>query len=238
MNWGLDRELLAELSGEQFAPWPHFLPAQWQDYLDPAGTSRPLYALTPRIEEARKSMIEADHEQGIRLPLGMDLAYLPDENTKGLALDILDYWREISIKMGPFGEPRGILLERVTSRAHEVILKRVRPAYRDPDALAYGQLHSALSGAGGNWTRLEDSGIDAQVEATQAEHDPVSRRIALRKLCDELENRALFVFVGYSTPTLLLAPGVAGYQLGPFDFDASLPAQDFTALGWQAAEAD
>jgi len=65
---------------------------------------------------------------------------------------------------------------------------------------------------------------------------PRGRNASCLRTC--LENRALFVFVGYSTPTLLLAPGVAGYQLGPFDFDASLPAQDFTALGWQAAEAD
>jgi len=238
MNWGLDLELLAELSGEQFAPWPHFLPALWQDYLDPAGISAPLYPLTPRIEQARKSMIEADHEQGIRLPLGMDVAYLPEENTKSLALDVMDYWREISIKMGPFGESRATLLDRISNKSHEVILKRVRPAYRDPDALTYAQLYSALAGEGGNWTELADDGIDAQVRAIQAEDDQVSRTIALRKLCDELEQRALFVFIGYSTPTILLSPELAGYQLGPFDFDASLPAQDFTALGRTADATD
>jgi len=238
MNWGLDREMLAEVHNAQFIPWPHFLPTLWRDLVNPARVSQPRFALTPEIEKARAGMIEADHEQGNRLPQGMDLAYLPDENTGSLALDIMDYWRDISIKLGPFGEPQQVLLDRVAAGGHEVIIKRVCPAYPDADALIYPQLHGALSGAGGNWTRLEDTSIDEQVEAIQAEQDPVSRQIAIRKLGDELEDRALFVFVGYATPTLLISPRLAGYELGPYDFDASLSAQDFASLGWAAGPSD
>lgn len=238
MNWGLDREMLAEVHSAQFTPWPHFLPPVWQDMVNPARLSEPRFPLTPRIEEARKGMIEADHEQGIRLPQGMDVAYLPDESTRGLAMDIMDYWREISIKMGPFGEPQQTLLDRVVGEEHEVIIKRVRPAYPSPDALFYAQLYSALSGAGGNWTRLEDSDIDKEVAEIQGTQDQVSRQIIMRKLGDELEDRALFVFIGYSTPTMLISPRLAGYELGPYDFDASLQSQDFALLGWAAAPAD
>ena len=42
---------------------------------------------------------------------------------------------------------------------------------------------------------------------------------------------AAALFIGYSTPTLLVNPKLAGYALTPYDYDASLPAQDFTQLG-------
>jgi ABC-type transport system substrate-binding protein len=232
MNWGLDRGLMAEVSGDQFKPWGHFLPEIWKDYIDPARLASPLYPNAQRIEDARAGLKDADHEQGIRLPQGMDLAYLPDENTGRIAQDLLEYWREISVKMGPFGEPWNILLERVDDHGHDVVLKRVRPAYPKADALFYPQLFSSLSGLGGNWTGIEDAGIDEQIMTIQAADDPVSRKIALRKLSSELEDRALFVFLGYATPTILINPDLAGYELGAYDFDASLAAQDFTKLGW------
>lgn len=231
MNWGLDLELLAEMNGEMLEPWPHFLPAAFRDYIDPELAQSPLYPLTPRIEEARRSMKEADHEQGIRLPRGMDLAVVAGENTEKLAGDVLDYWREIAVKMALYGEDRPSLLGRIGSAKHEIVLRRVYPAWPDPDACFYPLLHGNLAGLGGNWSWIDEDGIDAALEEAQAETDATTRRIIYRKLGRELEERALFVFLGYSSPSLLISPQLAGYQLTPYDFDASLPAQDFTRLG-------
>ncbi|MBN2083196.1 hypothetical protein JW859_13440 [bacterium] len=233
MNWGLNRPMIAELNGYEFQSWPHFLPAYWQDYIDPQLVQQPLYPLAPQIEAARQGLHEADLDQGLRLPQGMDLSYLPEENLHGPARDILDYWREISVKMIPFCEPRSVLFSRIEINAHQAVLKRIRPAYPDPDALFYPQLMSTLSGLGGNWSRLEDESLDAAIRAEQAEQDDISRRLQLRDLSRELEERALMIFIGYATPVVLISPELAGYRLTPYDFDAALPAQDFTELGWR-----
>jgi len=90
--------------------------------------------------------------------------------------------------------------------------------------------------AGGNWSYFRDNGIDEQIEQGQAAVDSNTRQLIYRKLTREVEDRALFVCLGYATPSLLLNPELAGYQLTPYDFDASLPAQDFTKLGRAASE--
>jgi len=233
MNWGINRPMIAELNGYQFRSWPHFLPEYWQDYIDPQLVQAPLFPLAPQIEAARQGLHAADLDQGLRLPQGMDVSYLPEENLKGIARDTLDYLREISVKMIPLSEPRDVLLSRIEISAHQAVLKRLRPAYPDPDALCYPQLMSSLSGLGGNWSRIELPELDELVRAEQAEQDETSRRLRLRQLSRELEERALFVFIGYSTPLVLINPELAGVSLSPYDFDAALPAQDFAKLGWR-----
>ena len=52
----------------------------------------------------------------------------------------------------------------------------------------------------------------------------------------ELEERALFIFIGYATPHLVINPRLAGYELSVYDFDASLAAQSFCELGFLAEE--
>jgi ABC-type transport system substrate-binding protein len=153
-----------------------------------------------------------------------------------LARGVRDYWHDISVRLGLFSEPREVLFDRIARGGHEVVLKRVYPAYPDPDAFCYPLLHSSLAGLGGNWSLFRDSGIDAQIEQGQAAADVNSKQLIYRKLTREVEDRALFVCLGYATPSLLLSPGLAGYQLTPYDFDASLPAQDFAKLGRAVSE--
>jgi len=234
INWGLDLDLLAEMNGEMLRPWPHFLPAALRDYIDPELVQSPLYPLSPRIEEARRAMKAANHEQGIRLPRGMDLAVVAGEGTEKLAGDVLDYWREIAVKMALYGEDRATLMGRIETADHEIVLRRVYPAWPDPDACFYPMLHGSLTGLGGNWSWLAEDGIDAVLEEAQAEGDETTRRIIYRKLGRQLEERALFAFLGYATPSLLISEQLAGYRLTPYDFDASLAAQDFTRLGRRA----
>jgi oligopeptide transport system substrate-binding protein len=236
VNWGFNLVALAEDENNQFAPWPHMLPETQADYIDAEYRQKPPLSLGQRIEDARQGLKDADLEQGNGLPQGMDLAYLPGEHLNSLAQGVRDYWQEISVRLGLFGEPREVLFDRIARSGHEVVLKRVYPAYPDPDAFCYPLLHSSLAGLGGNWSMLRDSGIDEQIEQGQAAVDSNTRQLVYRKLTREVEDRALFVCLGYATPSLLLSPELAGYQLTPYDFDASLPAQDFTQLGRAASE--
>ena len=232
MNWGIDRETLATMHNGQFAPWPHLLPNAFKNFIDPADIDDPLYSLTSQIEDAREGLRLADHDQGIRLPTGMDCAFLPEDNVTDLARDILEYWNEVSVKMAPFSEPRETLFERIDATHHEVILRPVRPAYFAPEAFFYSLLHSNLAGLGGNWSIIEEPGFDTALDDIFKEDDPVALRLRYHKLGHELEERALFIFIGYQTPTLLINQQLGGFELTPMDFDAALGNQDYASLGY------
>ena len=230
-NWGLGREDLETGQNQQFTAWPHALPKCFERYLNQQYVQQPPYPLHEEIELARQGLINADHDQGIKLPIGMDLMYLRDEHLGNLATDIVQFLEAISLKLRTFEATPAELAKRLELQTNEIILARVRPHYPDVDALLYPTLHSALFGAGGNWAMLQDEQIDRGLEAGQAEADSTARQVIYRQLTTELEDRALLVFVGYASPTLLISPRLAGYTLSPFDFDASLAAQDFTRIG-------
>jgi len=231
LNWGLDRETLATILNGQFAPYPHFFPEEFKAFIDPALVSQPVYGLAVQTEDARRAQKEADHEQGSKLIPGMDLGYLANTDLDALDEELLKYWDEISVKMRPFPLSYDELRQRVEAGTHEILLSRCCPAYPDPDALAYPLLHSSLFGLGGNYSGLRDAELDQSIASGQAEADSVARRKVYQRLSRNLEEQASFVFLGYFTPTLLISPRVAGLRLGPYDFDASLPAQDFSTLG-------
>jgi len=230
-NWGLDREYLGTSQNGQLAPWPHFLPQAFQRYIDPQYVQQPPYPLHPEIEKARAGLKLADHDQGIKLPQGMDVMYLHGEYLDSLAENIVQYLAEISIKMRPFDASPQDLAKRLDIQTNEIILARLYPAYPDVDALFYPALHSSLYGRGGNWALLKDAAVDKALADGQALADAQARELNYRKLGADMEARALALFVGYSTPTLLINPQLAGYTLTPYDYDASLPAQDFAQLG-------
>jgi ABC-type oligopeptide transport system substrate-binding subunit len=235
VNWGLDRETLSVILHEQLEPWPHFFPQPMKQYVDPVLVTSPLYGLAVETERARQAQKEADHEQGNKLIQGMDLAQLSGSDLNELDREVLKYWDEISIKMRPFPVTTEELRKRIDAGTHEILLSRCCPAYADPDALAYALLHSSLYGLGGNYSCLKDPELDSMIAEAQAAGEDVLRRKLYQQLSRKLEEDATFVFIGTFTPTLLISPSLSGLQLNPYDFDASLPNQDFAVLGLSAA---
>jgi ABC-type transport system substrate-binding protein len=120
---------------------------------------------------------------------------------------------------------------RVGLGTHEIILYKYCPPYADAGAFAYPLLYSHLDGPGGNWLMLNDPQVDAIITESQAAQDALLREKKFQQLSEYLEENALLVFVGYSTPSISISNRLAGLQLGPYDFDASLPGQDFSKLG-------
>lgn len=233
MNWGLGLDYLEEATNGKFTAWPHFFPKPYADYVPSALIQQPTFPLVEQIEDARAALRRADHWQGNQLIPGMDLAWMEHEPFNKLAIETLRFWKDISVKMKPLDDTKEILLSRIKAGSHEIVLRRVYPAYPHPEALAYPLLHSSLSGTGGNWSLLENPAIDNLLEQAMATSDEGERVKLYQEVCQQLEDEALFVFLGYSTPTFVLSPDLAGYELTPYDFDASLPAQDFGKLGLQ-----
>jgi ABC-type transport system substrate-binding protein len=234
LNFSLDRDNLESALSAQLTAWPHFLPAAMQDDINPALIEEPTYPLSPQTDAAMAGEKAADHEQGSKLIPGMDLSFLNQSILAQTSEPILEDWKQVSIKMRPFGLSQADLDLRVGNATHEIILKLACPAYAAPDAMFYPLLYSALSGVGGNWGYLKDADVDRRITQAQAATDPVIRQKLYRELSADLEQRALCVFLGYYSPTLLISPKLGGYQLTPYDFDASLPAQDFAKLGLKA----
>jgi peptide/nickel transport system substrate-binding protein/oligopeptide transport system substrate-binding protein len=234
LNWALDREYLGTALEGQITPWTHILPPPFRSFLDPASLAKPLYPLAPEIELARQGEIDADHEQGSHLIPGMDLGYLRTAHLEAAAVLILHDWKAISIDMRPFPLTEAELELRVRKKSHEILLKRACPAYPDPDAFFYPVFRSTLAGTGGNWSYLSDDSIDKMLTDAEAQADSIARQELYRKLGLEVEMQSLCVLLGYASPTMLISPELAGLSLTPYDFDASLPAQDFTKLGRKA----
>jgi len=237
LNWALDREYMGTALEGQLTPWTHLLPPAFRRFIDPASLAKPLYPLAPEIEQARQGEIDADHEQGSHLIPGMDLGYLRTAHLEAAAELILHDWKAISIDMRPFPLTEAELELRVRNKSHEILLKRACPAYPDPDAFFYPVFRSTLAGTGGNWSYLSDDSIDKMLTDAEAQADPVARQELYRKLGLDVEQRSLCVLLGHASPTMLISPELAGFSLTPYDFDASLPAQDFTKLGRRAGQA-
>ncbi len=234
LNLSLDRDNLeTEVSG-QLTVWPHFLPETMRDAIDQALLAEPAFPLSPETDAAMAAQKSADHEQGSKLIPGMDLSYLDQGLLSRICDPVLEDWKQISVKMRPFALTQTELELRVANATHEIILKQACPAYAAPDALFYPVLYSTLSGIGGNWGYVKDAEVDRRIAQAQATTDAVTRTKLYRELSGDLEQRALAVFLGYYSPTLLVSPQLGGCALTAYDFDASLPAQDFARLGRKA----
>lgn len=238
VNLILDKEQLAALLNDQVSAWPHSLPACFKEYIDPPLLNQPTFPISSQVEPARAAIKDAGHEQGINLPRGMDLAYLGGEDLDLAADQILEYFNEITVLMRPFSLTADELRQRVESGTHEMVLGLFHPAYPSADAFYYPSLYGPVNAGRGSLCRLQNLEIDALLARAEAEPDPVSRRKVYQQLSKVVENQALFLFAGESTPSILISPKLAGYSLGLYDFDASLPAQDFSKLGCNQASPD
>jgi peptide/nickel transport system substrate-binding protein len=236
VNQGIDTNLLEQAYNSQFNPWRHFAAPYFKDDIPDALQQHATFANTAELDQAQWSLKEADNEQGSHMIPGMDLGYLRGAIDPDLVLDILEYWKDISVKMKPFPLTPDELARRVGNHTQHILLVRHCPAYPDVDAAFYPLLAGALSGNGGNYSGLDDPDLDKLLYAGQAATDPVVRRKVYQDLSQYLEDHADAVFIGNSTPTLLISPKLAGFTLSPFDYDASLPAQDFAALGLTATD--
>lgn len=231
MNYALDREALETDLNGQFTAYPHYLPEALQEYTAPALLQQPTFPLSPDFDAAQAALTAAGHEQGINLIPGMDLGHLRQGILPQMVTPVLRDWQQISISMHPFPLTPGELALRIGDATHEIVLRELRPAYAGPDALLYPVLYSAFAGMAGNWQHLKDPEVDNALRAIQAARDDVARQQRIRELTALLERKAYAVFIGYSSPTVLVRPSVAGYRLTPYDFDASVPSQDFAKLG-------
>lgn len=231
LNWGIDRASISEALGNQIAPWSHYFPPPLRSYIDPGLLGAPLFGLTPQLQDARRGLLEADHDQGSNLPRGMVLAHPDNPFDRQLMIETGIYFDEISVRLRPFPADREELRGLLELGTHEVTVRHLRPAYPDPDALIYPHLYGGISALGGNWSRINADDLNELIRQTQAQTDATSRQKAFQQLSRLIEERALFVVIGYDTPSLLVSPKLAGYQLNPYDFDASLAGQDFALLG-------
>lgn len=237
MNYSVDRENLQAQLSEQVTGWTHFLPPAMDGFIDPGQLQQPLYPLVADADKAMAGQKESDHEQGAHLIPGMDLGFLEQGLLREAAKPILEDWEQVSVKMRPFPMHQAALELRLQNSSHEILLRMFRPGYAHPDALFYPLLYSKLPAAGGNWSGLNDAEVDRRITEAEATDDEVLRQVLYRELGADIEQRALCVLLGYYSPTLLASPDLAGYRLTPYDFDASLPAQDFAKLGVKAPPA-
>jgi hypothetical protein len=231
LNHAIDKEILAETVNQRFEPWPHLLSREMRQFIDPALIQNPPYPLASDFELAYEELKEADHEQGLRLPRGMDLAYLPGEYTRKLANEVLSYWDEAAVSMQPYGEQLSDLAERIEAGSHEIVLKVVHPPYPDPDAIMYRLLHSENQGISGNWSYHSNERIDKLLNDSIADNDELYRQKIYYEITRYVEDNAVAVFLGSHQPAMLISPHLGGIRLGPYDFDASLAGQSFGALG-------
>jgi ABC-type transport system substrate-binding protein len=232
-NYALHRAEIAENAGEQFEPWPHFLPKALEDFIDPAQVTSPMFRIEPEVDKAQEGLHLAGHGQASLLPQNMLISYVEDPLLASVASSIKDNFDEVSIRMRPYPcQTEEDALQLVKIGSMDIWLQWVYPAYPSPDALFYPTLHSSLSGLGGNYGRVEDPAIDKLIEQAQAEPDEAARRKLYQQLETEVEQRALFLMLGSGKANILINPKLAGYELTPYDFDASLPAQDFSKLGF------
>jgi ABC-type oligopeptide transport system substrate-binding subunit len=231
LNQALDMTLLNQAISGQFQVWRHFVAPAFKSYIPAELLQAPVFGEASELEKAKANLKDADHEQGSHLNQGMDLGYRTGIIDPKLDIEILRYWNDISLKMRPFPLTEDEWNMRVGNRAHEILLLKYCPAYADVDAALYPLLHGSLAGKGGNVLWLKEDAIDKALEDGQAAGDSVARQKIYQALTRELEERSMAVFIGNSTPTLLVSPKVAGIKLGPYDFDASLPAQDWINVG-------
>jgi ABC-type transport system substrate-binding protein len=124
---------------------------------------------------------------------------------------------------------------RVGAGTHEILLKRMRPAWPDPAALLYPAFHSACQGLGGNFAWMNDPLSDEAIESIQAEADASRRKLLIQRLGTRFEEEAYLIFVGSSSPLLLRSAKLSSIKLSAYDFDASLQGQDFALLHVRAA---
>jgi ABC-type oligopeptide transport system substrate-binding subunit len=232
VNYAINREELSEKVGG-FEPWSHFLPVPMKQFIDPPLLSTPIFGNEPDFDKALEGEKLAGHEQASLLPLNMLLSYVDSQFYEQLAIGVKDNLDDISIKMRPYPcKTREDALELVKIGSMDIWLQQLYPAYPSPDALFYPYLHSSLAGLGGNYGYLHDPDIDRMIEAAQAEPNDAARRKMYQQLSQEVEKRALMVYIGSGKAAMLINPKLAGYELTPYDFDASLPAQDFSKLGF------
>jgi ABC-type transport system substrate-binding protein len=233
VNWAVYRNELAENSGGMFEPWPHFLPKALRQYIDPAALSSPLYQVEPDIDKAKEGEALAGHDQASLLPTNMLLSYVDDPFLGQLAEGIRENLDEISIRMRPYPcKTQDDALKLVKIGSMDIWLQWIYPAYQSPDALFYPALYSKLEGLGGNYGRCNEKEIDKLIEKAQAEPDESVRTRLYQQLENEVEKRGLFLILGSGKANILINPKLGGYELSPYDFDASLPAQDFSKLGF------
>jgi peptide/nickel transport system substrate-binding protein len=231
VNHAITREEIGEQLG--FTPWPHLLPKALKDYIDPPLLTMPRYGLEPDLTLAQELQRRAGLDQASLLPQNMLLTYVEDPLLAELAVEIKDNLDDISVRMRPFPcQTQADALKLVDIGSFDIWLQWIYPAYQSPDAFFYPALHSSLAGLGGAYGRLNDPEIDKLIEAAQAEPDEQARKKAYQQLEREVEDKALFVFIGSGRAAMLINPKLAGYELTPYDFDASLPAQDFSKLGF------
>lgn len=231
LNYGLNLPTVAEESNDCFEPWPHFFPEAMKEAIPAGLIQQPTFPLEEKIEDARMALRAADHWQGNHLNPGMDLSYLRYQRVNSIAVSVLEFWNDISVKMRPHETTMDDVRVRVGLGTHEIVLYRQAPAYADPLAIAYPLLYSSLAGLGGNWEMLKDDEVDRMIRDIQATDDNILRQKRLQQLSRYLEDNALQVYIGYATPSIVLANRVAGLKLDPYDFDASLSGEDFTAIG-------
>jgi ABC-type oligopeptide transport system substrate-binding subunit len=235
MNFSLDRENLQDQLAGQVTGWTHFLPQTMKDDLDQGLLQEPLYPLVADVTLAMAGEKDANHEQGSQLIPGMDLGFLDQGILAQVAKPMLEDWLQVSVKMRPFAMHQAALRLRLDTSSHEILLRLATPGYASPDALYYPILYSNLPGIGGNWSGLKDADVDKRIQSAQAAVDNVSRKALYRELSSDIEQRALCIFIGYYSPTLLINPRLQlPFDLSPYDFDASLPAQDLSQLGFMA----
>lgn len=231
LNWSIDREYLAEMFNHQITGWTCFFPEALKDLNPPELLVKPTFPLGQDIPAAQRSLLAADHQDGIHLLPGMDLGYLKDTDAEDEVVEVLKYWREISIKMRPFGITSDELRQRLDNGTHEIIYRRLYPAYPAPDALAYPYLYGALLGNGGNYWNQAQPGVDKAIRDAQAATSETEITRFYRELANTLDKESLLVFVGYYTPGVLVSEKLAGVNLSVYDYSASLNMQDFTKLG-------
>jgi ABC-type transport system substrate-binding protein len=231
VNWALDRDYLAETVNRQLTAWPYFFPKPLADYDPPQLLQQPTYALGQDIADAQQGLANADHMDGCHLIPGMDLGYLSTSDTETEVVEVLKYWNEITVKMRPFAMTPAELRLRLDQGTHEIVYRRLYPAYPSPDALAYPYLYGTLLGNGGNYWNQAQPEIDQFIRAAQAATAASDKTRSYRELAGKLDREALLVLIGYYTPAVLISPDLGGYTLSPYDFSASLPLQDFTKLG-------
>ena len=232
LGLSISRESLEEENNFQVHGWGHFLPDCFRNAIPQNLLNDPIYPRSVQLEEARLKQKESDHEQGTHLPLNMDVAFNNFDYLNDLDRDLLQFWSDISIKLQPFPLSHAELLKRIDLNSHEVIVFWNYPAWPSPEACLYPQLYGKLIGNGGNYSRIDDPVINRTLEQAQQESNSGLRNLHYQKLGEIIEERGLFVPAAYASPSLLLRPGLA-VSPGPFDFNASLQAQDFSSIGFE-----
>lgn len=231
LNISLDRELLEQPPAHFLRTSVHFFPPQFENYIDPQLVQQPAFPFLPDIEQARAGLRAADHADGIHLLPGMDLGYLAHEGMDEEVKTILRDWEQITVKMRPMPMTPEELALRVDPGTHEIVYRRLYPAYPSMDAITYPYLYGALLGTGGNYWNQAQPQVDKIIRQAQTQNTGTELTRSYRQLSRQLSDESLLVFIGSYTPVVRINEKLAGYSLTPYDFDATLPCQDFSKLG-------